>query len=283
MKTAGIRRLIAVVVTAAMLAGSHVDAFAVAETQKKLEEAKEQKKETENQKQQTEGHIDNMEAAQTTLKGELNSLNNQLTEVSDNLETLENNITTKNDEITVTLQELEEAKKTEEWQYICLKKRIQYNYEKSSHLYLDAVFSVSGLGEFLNLSEYFEQVAAYDQEMLAMLEQERKDVEAKEAQLEQEKKELEQLQADAEEEHKKFSGLITQTKGSITAYSIRLQMRRHRWLHWKPRLQSRIKILRLCRNSWKKKSESPSWRHSPHGEISRKLRSQKKTDTCWQI
>lgn len=219
MKTSGKRRLIAAVLVLAMLAGSHVDAFATAETRKKLEEAKEQKEATENQKEQTEGHIDNMEAAQTTLKGELNSLNNQLTEVSDNLETIESNIITKNDEIAVTQQELEEAKQTEEWQYICLKKRIQYNYEKSSHLYIDALFSVSGLSEFLNLSEYFEQVAAYDQEMLASLEQARKDVEEKEAQLEQEKAELEQLQADAEAEHAKFSGLITQTKGSISAYS----------------------------------------------------------------
>lgn len=219
MKTAGIRRLIAIVLAVIMLAGSHVETFAVEAVQQKLNEAKEQKKATENQKEQTEGHINNMEAAQTTLKGELNSLNNQLTEVSDNLETIENNIIAKNGEIDVTLQELEEAKRTEEWQYICLKKRIQYNYEMSSHMYLDAVFRVEGLGEFLNLSEYFEQVAAYDQEMLAMLEQARKDVEAKEAQLELEKKELEQLQADAEAEHQRFSGLITQTKGSINAYS----------------------------------------------------------------
>ena len=128
MKTAGIRRLIAIVLAVIMLAGAHVETFAVEAVQQKLNEAKEQKKATENQKEQTEAHINNMEAAQTTLKGELNSLNNQLTEVSDNLETIENNIIAKNGEIDVTLQELEEAKRTEEWQYICLKKRIQYNY-----------------------------------------------------------------------------------------------------------------------------------------------------------
>ncbi len=219
MKTAGIRRLIAAVLAVVMLAGSHVEAYAVEAVQQKLDAAKEEKKQTENQKEQTEGHIDNMEEAQTTLKGELSSLNTQLTEVSDNLETIETNIITKNEEIAVTQQELEEARQTEERQYACLKKRIQYNYEKSSHLYLDALFSTDGLSEFLNFSEYFEQVATYDQEMLDMLEQARKDVEEKEALLETEKQELEQLQAAAEEEHQKFSGLITQTKGSIAAYS----------------------------------------------------------------
>ena len=217
--TAGKRRLIAAFTALVMLAGSHVDALAIEAIQQQLNDAKNQKEQTENQKEQTEGHIDNMEAAQTTLKGELNSLNTQLTEVSDNLETIETNIIAKNDEIAVTQQELEEARQTESWQYTCLKKRIQYNYEQSTHVYLDALFSVNNFGEFLNLSEYFEQVAAYDQEMLKSLEQARIDVEEKEAKLEQEKKELDELKAASEEEHQNFSGLITQTKGSISAYS----------------------------------------------------------------
>ena len=62
---------------------------------------------------------------------------------------------------------MEQAKETEEWQYTCLKKRIQYSYEHSNNMYLEAFLSAGSFGEILNLTEYFTQVASYDQEMLA--------------------------------------------------------------------------------------------------------------------
>lgn len=219
MEKAGKRRLIAGILALVMLVVPSITIGATTETREKLERAKQEKQETEDQKSATETHIDNMESAQTGLKGELASLNSQLAEVSGNLETIENNILAKNEEIAVTQDELARAKETEEWQYTCLKKRIQYNYEKSSRQYLDTLFTASSFAEFLNYSEYFEQVAAYDQKMLARLEAARQEVEEKEARLEEEKAELDEMKAAAEAEHERFSGLISQTQGNISAYS----------------------------------------------------------------
>ena len=36
-------------------------------------------------------------------------------------------------------------------------------YEQNSQMYLEALFSSSSFSDFLNKSEYFEQIAAYDQ------------------------------------------------------------------------------------------------------------------------
>lgn len=219
MKKMGKRRLIAGILVLVMLTVPRLGAEATSDTREKLENAKEEREATENQKNAQEENITNMEEAQSGLQGELNSLNSQLAEVSSNLEEIENNIIAKNDEIKATQAELEKAKATEERQYLCLKKRIQYSYEKRSISYLEAILSADSLGEILNMTEYFSQMASYDQEMLASYQAARKAVEEKEAQLEEDMDQLEEMQASAEAEHDRFSGLISQTQGSISAYS----------------------------------------------------------------
>ena len=220
MKAAGRRRLAAGFLAAVlMLTVPAIGANATSDTREKLEKAKQEKQATENQKNAAETNIDNMEEVQTGLKGELNNLTAQLTEVSNNLETIENNIMAKNDEIAATQEELEKAKESEAWQYTCMKKRIQFMYEQSSQMYLEALFTSSSFAEFLNKSEYFEQIAAYDQKMLAKYKETRKQIEEKEAELESEKAELDEMKASAEAEHEKFSGLINRTQGNISAYS----------------------------------------------------------------
>ena len=219
MKKMGKRRLIAGILVLVMLTVPRLGAEATSDTREKLENAKEEREATENQKNAQEENITNMEEAQSGLQGELNSLNSQLAEVSSNLEEIENNIIAKNDEIKATQAELEKAKATEERQYLCLKKRIQYSYEKRSISYLEAILSADSLGEILNMTEYFSQMASYDQEMLASYQAARKAVEEKEAQLEEDMDQLEEMQASAEAEHDRFSSLISQTQGSISAYS----------------------------------------------------------------
>lgn len=219
MKKMGKRRLIAGILVLVMLTVPGLGVNATSDTREKLENAKEEREATENQKNAQEENITNMEEAQSGLEGELNSLNSQLAEVSNNLEEIENNIIAKNEEIATTQAELEEAKAMEERQYLCLKKRIQYSYEKKSISYLEAILSADSLGEILNMTEYFTQMASYDQEMLASYKAAREAVEEKEAQLQADMDQLEEMQASAEAEHDRFSGLISQTQSSISAYS----------------------------------------------------------------
>ncbi len=219
MLRAGKRRLIAGILALVMLTVPKLGADATSDTREKLENAKEEREATENLKNAQEENISNMEEVQSGLEGELGSLNSQLAEVSSNLEEIENNIIAKNDEIETAQEELAEAKATEERQYLCLKKRIQYSYEKRSVSYLEAILSADSLGEILNMTEYFTQMASYDQEMLAAYQAARQAVEEKEAQLQADMKQLEEMQASAQAEHERFSGLISQTQSSISAYS----------------------------------------------------------------
>ena len=84
---------------------------------------------------------------------QLNNLNSELTEVSDNLETLETKIEQKEEEISLTQQELEEAKKIEEWQYACMKERIKFMYERGDNAYLEIFFAADNFSDFLNKTD----------------------------------------------------------------------------------------------------------------------------------
>ena len=215
----GRRRLIAGVIALVMLTAPEAGVSATSDTRKQLEDAKEEREATQNQKEAQEQNISNLEDVQSGLQGELSTLNSQLAEVSNSLEQIENNIIAKKEEIETAQAELADAKATEERQYLCLKKRIQYSYEKSSNSYLEAVLSAKSLGEVLNMTEYFSQMAAYDQKMLAAYKAAREAVEEKEAKLEADMDQLEDMQASAQAEHERFSGLISQTRGNIAAYS----------------------------------------------------------------
>ena len=215
----GRRRLIAGVIALVMLTAPEAGVSATSDTRKQLEDAKEEREATQNQKEAQEQNISNLEDVQSGLQGELSTLNSQLAEVGNSLEQIENNIIAKKEEIETAQAELADAKATEERQYLCLKKRIQYSYEKSSNSYLEAVLSAKSLGEVLNMTEYFSQMAAYDQKMLAAYKAAREAVEEKEAKLEADMDQLEDMQASAQAEHERFSGLISQTRGNIAAYS----------------------------------------------------------------
>lgn len=92
-------------------------------------------------------------------------------------------------------------------------------YENSGNFYLDTLFKAESFSDFLNLADYFEQIAAYDNKMLEEYKENRKYIESEEARLQTEKSELDSLKVQTEAEKSKVSGLISQTSGSIADYA----------------------------------------------------------------
>ena len=139
----------------------------VKDTEKKLNEAKEEKKKTENALNSTREELGDLQETTEGLKGELNSLNNSLTQVSNNLADLEEQIRIKLGEIDKTQAALEEAERIEREQYEAMKKRIQFMYEKRDYILLEMLFGSASFSELLNRNEYIEQLSAYDRQQLA--------------------------------------------------------------------------------------------------------------------
>lgn len=187
-------------------------------TQEKLDEALKEQKELQQKRDEQGEELEGLKNTESGLKKELKSLNEKLTAVSDRLTELELQISDKEEEIRLTQEELAEARATEEWQYQCVVKHIQYMYEAGENGYLELFFSAGSVSDFLTYGDYFTAISEYDKKMMDAYEEARILVEEKEALLQEEKLALDELLTAAEAEKNKVAGLVSQTSGSIARY-----------------------------------------------------------------
>ena len=99
-----------------------------------------------------------------------------------------------------------------------MKKRIQFMYEKRDYMMLELLFDSKGFSDFLNRSDYIEQLSEYDRQQLEAFKATRKEIEETEARLMQEKKDLDELKVSVEAEQSRVAGLVSQTSGKITTF-----------------------------------------------------------------
>lgn len=219
MKKAALRKAKIALWMAVVLFACSVPSFSYAvTTQDRLNEALKDKDEIKDRLDSKNDHIDDLKDTEAGLQSDLKDLNTQMTAVSSKLEELEGQIADKEEAIRITGEEIEEAKKTEAWQYDCMVKRIQYMYESGETDYLELLFSVQSFSDFLNYSDYFSAIADYDENMMAEYEATRERIEEEEAKLLQEKADLDDLYLAAETEKNKVSSLISQTNSNIKKY-----------------------------------------------------------------
>lgn len=217
MKRAG--RQIAVILSMAILVASAPGTVRATTTQEKLDKAKQEKAQTESALQQTKETIQGMQGEKDSLQGQLSILNENLEEVSQNLSELENDIASKEQEISDTEAALKEAEETVEWQYECMKKRIKFMYERGDAAYMEMIFSSSGLSDFLNKSQYIEQIAEYDHRMLEEYKETQEKIRDTKERLVAQKSELDSLKADTEAEKNKVAGMVRSTANNIAGYA----------------------------------------------------------------
>lgn len=189
MKKAALRKAKIALWMAVVLFACSVPSFSYAvTTQDRLNEALKDKDEIKDRLDSKNDHIDDLKDTEAGLQADLKDLNAQMTAVSSKLEELEGQIADKEEAIRITGEEIEEAKKTEAWQYDCMVKRIQYMYESGETDYLELLFSAQSFSDFLNYSDYFSAIADYDENMMAEYEATRQRIEEEEAKLLQEKR-----------------------------------------------------------------------------------------------
>lgn len=188
-------------------------------TKDKLDKAKAQHEQTKDKIDDTKDNISDLKDERNTLQGELNKLNDQLEEVSEDLAELEQKIADKEDQIQQTLEDLEKAKQTEANQYEAMKKRICFMYEKQDYVITEIIFASKGMGDFLNKTNYIEQLSAYDRKMLTQYKETRQSIEDTEARLEEEKEELNEYHEEVVEKQKQVQSFVNNTSSSIKTYT----------------------------------------------------------------
>ena len=243
----------AIILTGALLAGTSVfgaGSFVVSatsKTQEEIDQAEDERDRLEEELDKTQENLDAMEGKRDNLKKELDYLNTQMASVVSNLEELEEQIHIKEQEISDTQAALEEAKAKEEWQYASMTAIMRRLYEQQEDSYLTTLLATGSLGDFLNMADRIEKVAAYDQKMLQEFKDNRILIEENEARLQKERTELEGLQTRAEEERDKVSGLISQTSGAIAQYGDQISAAEQRALEYEAEIKKKEEDLEYLR------------------------------------
>lgn len=197
----------------------YMDAYAET-TLERLQRAKEEKEKTENAMEDTQERRESLKITKNSLLGELSTLNDDLEQVSANLEKIEGDIAVKEAEIVKAKEELEQAKITAQNQYDNMKLRIKSMYESgASSNYLNFLFKSNSFSDFLNKSDYVEQVNEYDQRMLMQYKKTCREVEAFQEKLEKELDELHALEENVTLEKSKVSALVHKTSQNVASYS----------------------------------------------------------------
>jgi len=270
----GKQNMAAILIGALLLGGIPIAAtstvYATEATRKKLQEAENEKKETEENLDETKEELNNLNEQKNSLQGQLHTLNEQLQEVSDNIAELERQIDEKKKEIERTKDELADAEATEAWQYECMKKRIQFIYETQDYVMLEMLFASASFSDFLNRSDYIEQLSAYDRKKLEEYTATKEMIEEVKAQLEKEKQELDEYKVQVEEEKARVAGLVNKTSTNLAgktseisqaesealAYEQKIKEQEQNIADLQAKLAEEIRLSRLAaQSSWRDISE----------------------------
>jgi cell wall-associated NlpC family hydrolase len=159
-----------------------------------VNEVQKQQTETKNKLNEINKSITAIENKRKEVQSQLKGLNDDLVETMLTLEALETDLEIKQEEIDVAKEELDRLQKLEEEQYLAMKLRIQYMYEKGSSDYISMLLEAKSVTDLLNRVDFANDVSDYDGVKLREY-QETKDMVAEtKAVLEEEQAELEEVQ-----------------------------------------------------------------------------------------
>ena len=208
---------LSIVLAFSLLAGGGLHLYASSTTREELNNAQQQANQVQSQITQGKEDLENLENERDKISGQLSNYNDQLTAAVNELNDTEQAIDKKELEIAQKQRELDTAKSIEEKQYNDLVAHMQYMYESGlTQSYLNLVSESTSLTDFLNISEYVEQISAYDTRMLTQFKATREFIESEEATLQTEHKALEALRASQEANRTKVSNLVSQTQHALS-------------------------------------------------------------------
>ncbi len=196
----------------------------IKELENSIKEKQDQISQAEEDKKKIKSSISNIESMVSALEKEKNDLASYVTELDGNLEEVENKIDEltqmieqKEADIVATEADLEEAQEVQLNQYMAMKARIKFMYEKGDSYYLELLLNAQSFGDMVNKADYIELLSAYDKKKLEEYVAFCEYVEACKEALEAEKATLDEAKAQVEEEQANLETLISQKEKEITA------------------------------------------------------------------
>ena len=232
-----------------------------------IEELRKQIEENQNQLNSENEVISGLQDEQDLIDEEISDLDAELvnlyTEISvleDQILEQEGKIAEKEAEIEVAQEEFEAAEAEERRQYEAMKERIRFTYEQGESSYIELLLSSGSFSELLNRAEFIEEVAAYDDKMLAEYQAIKQKVADMKAKLEadrevlvEEKEALEADKASLAEQQSYLNGILEQKKAISANYDAEIAEAKSRAAQFKQQIAADTKQIQQIQEEERKR------------------------------
>ena len=191
----------------------------IREKEAEIAEAKEEVKNLKSGLTDVEALKAELEKSKSDLTAYVTQLDSELSGIQAKIEQYNTLITEKEQQIADTTEELNEAVRQQEEQYVAMKKRIKFMYERGDTYYLEMLFSSSGLSDLVNKADYIEALSKYDRNKLDEYVEIIEMVRVCKEELEAEKEVLDEARIAVEAEETGIRSLIKEKEAQIYAVS----------------------------------------------------------------
>lgn len=158
-----------------------------------------------------------LEQSKANLSQYVAELDEQVNSIEEKIAELTDQIAQKEEEIEETKEELADAIAVKDYQYECMKKRVQAIYEQGDTFYLELLLNAGGLSDFLNQMDYVEDLSRYDENMFKEYSETVEYVTLCEEELEAEEALLNETKKAQEEEQAAVEQLISEKQAEIAS------------------------------------------------------------------
>lgn len=190
----------------------------ISDKENELSQLEAEKKNIQSGKTNVQNVIKGLQANKNELSGMVEQLDLEVSSMQANIDTYNELIVKKEAEIATAKEELSAAEELVSNQYMAMKERIRFMYERGDDFYFEMVMDSKSFGEMINKADYIEQLAAYDRKMLEEYCVTVEYATLCKQELEAEETVLEEAKAAAEEEQNNMETLIAEKQAQIEEY-----------------------------------------------------------------
>ena len=167
---------------------------------------------------ETTSKIDSVEHQLTNTLTQIQTLNAQIAEYENEISDLNEKITNLDAQITESEAQIKKAEEDYKYQQELLQKRLVALYKAGNTTYLDVLLSSKDIVDFISKYYYISEIAEYDQNLLATIEENRKSIESAKSALEASKEQMEALKKNKED----TANALIQSKSVKQSYANQL-------------------------------------------------------------
>lgn len=157
------------------------------------------------------------------LENELNNLNKKLNTLNGELEDLSSKMEETSSAMKVTQEKMKEAQARGEEQYEAMKLRIKYMYEAGNTSFIELLCSAEDMADFLNKTDFIQNVSEYDREMLQELEDTQNEIKKEGDTLKKQQEELADMQEQVNATRTELENEISSKSSELEKYKDQLQ------------------------------------------------------------